>query len=129
MVQEVDCDLKIATLPAKKESLPVTPELPTELGPTRPSFCDRGGCKCFAVWGGGVWKAAGRQLLASSSTAAGPHQLSLPRPRQTADLTKQLSPTTSSPRNTHPINFHLLTISDTSQSSYGFRGPFENTAP
>lgn len=43
-LQEVDCDLKIATLPAKKESLPVSPELPPELGPTRPSCCDRGGC-------------------------------------------------------------------------------------
>lgn len=35
---------KIATLPAKKESLPVSPELPPELGPTRPSCYDRGVC-------------------------------------------------------------------------------------
>lgn len=43
-LQEVGCDLKIATLPAKKESLHVSPELPPELGPTRPSCRGRGAC-------------------------------------------------------------------------------------
>lgn len=54
---QVDCDLKIATLPAKKESLLVTPGLASsELGPTRPSWCDRGGCSEGELWSGGALK-------------------------------------------------------------------------
>lgn len=53
---QVDCDLKIATLPAKKESLHVSPELPPELGPTRPSCRDRGSCSLGRLQGS--WKAA-----------------------------------------------------------------------